>query len=65
MKNECPNVADSARLTIGKTAELLGIHRGTLREHAKQGFIKYGTNRHNGRKFFNGSEIKRYWKATF
>lgn len=60
----CPDVADSARFTIGKAAEVLGIHRGTLREHAKQGFIKYGINRQNKRKFFKGSEIKRYWSAT-
>lgn len=64
MVNECPKVADSARFTIGKAAEVLGIHRGTLREHAEQGFIKYGISRQNGRKFFKGSEIKRYWNAT-
>lgn len=64
MVNECPNVADSNCYTIGKAAELLGVHRDTLRKHAENGFIKYGKNRKNGRKFFRGSEIKRYWKAT-
>ena len=64
MVSEFPDVADGACYTIGETAKILGVYRDTLRKHADNGFIKYGKNRNNGRKFFRGSEIKRYWKAT-
>lgn len=60
-----PNLPNSCRYPIGKAAKLLGIHRDTLRKKADDGLIKYGISRDNMRKFFLGSEINRYWKATY
>ena len=65
MVNECPNIADGEKLPIGKTAKLLGMHRDTLRQHSDAGLIKFGMSRLNNRRCYLGSEIKRYWKATY
>lgn len=59
-----PNVALTGRYPIGEAAELLGVHRNTLRRWADAGEIKCG-NRRVGRmsKFFLGSELLRFWRA--
>lgn len=65
MVSEYPNLPDTNRYSIGKAAILLGIHRHTLRRHSDEGLIKYGVSRCTMRKFFTGSELNRYWKATY
>ncbi len=49
--------------TIAETCELLDIHRDTLRKYTFAGSIRCGFRRCNGRKFYLGSEILRFWKA--
>lgn len=58
-----PNVCLTARYTMNQTAEILGIHRNTLRRYSDRGLIKHG-NRKIGRKnkFFLGREILRFWR---
>ena len=59
-----PRVSASGRYPIGQAAQILGVHRNTLRRYNDQGLIKSG-NRRFGRmeKFFLGSEILRFWRA--
>lgn len=59
-----PQVSDTGRYSINDASRILGIHRNTLRNHTENGFIKCGFRRTNGRRFYTGSEIKRYWKLT-
>lgn len=59
-----PTVALTARYPIGQAADLLGIHRNTLRRYSDEGLIKFG-NRRFGRmeRFYLGSEIIRFWRS--
>ena len=59
-----PKVSTSGRYPIGQAAQILGVHRNTLRRYNDQGLIKSGSRR-IGRmdRFFLGSEILRFWRA--
>ena len=63
MTNLLPDVPDTARYTVGETAEILGIDRRSVHKYTKQGLMKFGLRRINNRKFYTGFEIKRFWKA--
>ncbi|WP_159522957.1 helix-turn-helix domain-containing protein [Sunxiuqinia indica] len=58
-----PEVAETGRYSVTETCKILGIHRKTLQRHTDEMAIKCGIRRSNGRKFYKGDEIKRYWKA--
>ena len=58
-----PIVSSGTRYTINETCSILNIHRSTLRSYTDLGAIKCGYRRENGRKFYLGSEIIRFWKA--
>ena len=58
-----PNVPDTGRYCVNEAAEILGIHPNTVLRMAKLGYLKFGIRKSNGRKFFTGSDIKKYWKA--
>lgn len=58
-----PKVNESGRYSVMQACEALGIHRNTLRNYTEQGLIKCGFRRGNGRKFYEGREIVRFWRA--
>lgn len=58
-----PKVSDSGRYTVTETCRALGIHKDTLRKYTDENRIKCGFRRDSYRKFYKGSEIKRFWKA--
>lgn len=60
-----PEVIDTGRYPSKVTAKILQIHPNTLLNHSKSGQIKCGISKANGRKFYTGSEIKRFWKASY
>ncbi len=66
MVNEEPKVSPSARYSIEEAAALLGIHRNTLRRHTNTGptGISCSFRKSNGRRFYTGLEILRFWRAT-
>ena len=64
MRSNEPNILMTSRYTITETSRILGIHRHTLREYTEKGLIRCGFRRANGRKFYLGSEIMRFWRAT-
>ncbi|MBR0493699.1 MAG: helix-turn-helix domain-containing protein [Bacteroidales bacterium] len=64
MRSSEPYVVMNSRYSIDETSRLLGIHRHTLRKYTNRGLIKCGFRRVNGRKFYLGSEILRFWRAT-
>jgi excisionase family DNA binding protein len=60
-----PQVAETGRYSIEEAAAALGIHRNTLRRLTKDSKIRCGFRRHNMRRFYLGSEIKRFWKSYY
>ena len=66
MVNEEPNIPPTARYTIGEAARILGIHRNTLRRHTNTGptGIDCQHRRSNGRKFYTGLEIVKFWRSS-
>lgn len=63
MTTEQPQVTPTGLYPIGKAAEALGIHRGTLRRAYAEGHIKAHRHRATGRLLFAGREIIRYYNA--
>lgn len=60
-----PKVNKDGRYSVEETAVLLGVHRNTVLRYTKQGKLLFGIRRSNTRKFYTGSEILRFWRATF
>lgn len=58
-----PNVVLNAKYSIAEAADLLGVHRNTIRNLTNAKKLKCGTRRYTGRKFYLGSEIIRFWNA--
>ena len=63
MVTEMPQVNDTDEYSITKTAELLGVSDGSIRNWIKRGYIKCGRRRHNNYRFVTGREIKRFYTA--
>lgn len=63
MVTEMPEVNDTDEYSITKTAELLGVSDGSIRNWVRKGYIKCGRRRHNGHRFVTGKEIKRFYTA--
>lgn len=66
MVNEQPNISPTARYGIGEAAKILGIDRKTLRRHTNIGptGITCQYRKSNGRKFYTGLEIVKFWRAS-
>lgn len=60
-----PQVQPTGRYSVSETCKHLGIHRNTLRKFTDEGKIKCGFRRESARKFYLGSEIRRFWVAQF
>jgi len=65
MINHEPKIPDNVELCVSEAAAILGISLATLWRHTKSGLIHCQYFRANGRKRYRGSEIKRYWRATY
>jgi len=65
MVNEEPKVSPNARYSIGEAAQILGVHRNTLRRYTNTGptGISCGFRKSNGRKFYTGKDIIKFWRA--
>jgi DNA-binding transcriptional MerR regulator len=60
-----PDIPDNGRYSIKETSRHLGIHRNSLKTYTDQGLIKCGFRKASMKKFYAGSEIKRFWKSTY
>lgn len=58
-----PRIPNDARLPIGKAAEVLELNRCTIRRKTEEGLIKCGFRKGTARRFYLGSELKRFWRA--
>lgn len=59
-----PQVADTGRYSITETCKLLGVTIKTIIKYTDQGDLKCGIRKANGRKFYTGSEIRKFWKVA-
>ena len=66
MVNEEPQVSPTSRYSIQEAAAILGIHRNTLRRLTNIGptGITCQHRKSNGRKFYTGLEIVKFWRAS-
>ena len=58
-----PQVNMNGRYCVSATCKLLGIHRNTLLNYTKAGYIRCGFRANSKRKFYYGREIVRFWRA--
>ena len=64
MVTEIPACSDSAKFNSTQAAQILGIHRNTLRTHTKMGWIRFSLCRRTGRVYYTGRDVKRYWREV-
>lgn len=64
MVNEQPKVSPAGRYSAAETCALLGIHRNTLLNWRRSGFLKpSGCHRVNGRSYYTGLDIIKFWNT--
>ncbi len=64
MTNERPNVTRDGHYCLSDTARILSVSTQTLRRHTQLGLITCSRWSHNGRAFYTGKEILRYWREN-
>lgn len=60
-----PEVAETGRYSITETCKVLKLSFNTVTKYTDQGAIKCGIHKSNGRKFYTGSEIRKFWKSSY
>lgn len=64
MVAEEPKVNITGKYPISEAAAALGYSRRHLLRLADEGLIGFVCSRKNGRKYFTGREILRFWKTN-
>ena len=65
MTNKKPEVEYNSRYSPKEAAFMLGISISTLYKHTKLGNILCGFYKHNGRRFYRGSDIVKFWGSEY
>ena len=65
MTAEEPNIRTTGRYSVNQAAEVLGVHRNTIRRWTESGLLRYGIRTATGRKFFQGSELLKIWQNQY
>lgn len=65
MVSEIPPLPKKARFSVKETISILGISRTSLYRYVKAGFINACARPCNGRFFFTGGEITRFWGSEY
>ena len=61
---EEPNISDKAKLNTTQTAKVLGIHINTVRIKSQvEQKLAYSIGK-NGRPYFLGKSIKKFWREN-
>lgn len=58
-----PGLVRTKKYSTAEVAELLGVHRTTIRRYAEGGYLKCGYSRQNGRRFFTGEQILNFYNS--
>lgn len=65
---EQPTISDSSRYSISQAADVLGVHKNTIRNWMAKGIFKpreWGFRKANGRRYITGRALKRVWLETY
>ena len=65
MRSILPPIEAKGRYSPREAAELLGVSLRTIQRHTNEGYLNCGIRPANGRRFYYGSELVRYWKAEY
>ena len=60
-----PQVNLQGRYDTKQTCAVLGISRRTLERHSAAGRIPHGVRKANGRPYYKGADIIRFWRASW
>lgn len=65
MINTAPKIDPSARLELREAAAALNVDKSTIQKWTKDQRLRCGVKKSNGRKYWLGSELIRFWKAEY
>ena len=57
------NVVKGGRYSTTEASQILGVNRSTLGRWIERGMIRCGYRRHNHRRFFEGTELIRFFNS--
>lgn len=60
-----PEVVDTGRYSLTEICDILRLSRNTVLKYTENGHIKCGIRKSNGRKFYTGTDIKKFWKSSY
>lgn len=60
---DASNIPSTAEYSLPEAATILGVTRQTINRWCRDGKIRFGIRRHNGRKFFKGIDLKMFSKS--
>ena len=64
MTQSLANVRTTGRYSTTEVAGLLGVNRATVARWVQRGLIRCGYRRHNHRRFYEGTEIIRFFNSS-
>lgn len=60
-----PIIDPSARLELRDAAAALGVTKSTILRWSAEGRLACGVKKCNGRRFWTGSELIKFWKSEY
>lgn len=57
------NIRKTGRYSTTEVEKILGVNRSTLGRWIQRGLIRCGYRRHNNRRFFEGTELIRFFNS--
>ena len=64
MVNEFPSVSLMRRYTTKEACTILGVCRNTLVKYTRAGMIEFGTMKSNGRRFYLGGSLLKFYNSV-
>lgn len=65
MTNTVPKINPDARLELREAAAILNVDRSSILRWTTIGRLRCGIKKSNGRKYWTGAELIRFWKSEF
>ncbi|MBO6083202.1 MAG: helix-turn-helix domain-containing protein [Bacteroidales bacterium] len=65
MRNTQPLIDPAAHLELREAALALDVHKSTVLRWTRTGKLRCGIKRLNGRKYWTGAELIRFWRAEY
>lgn len=60
-----PNINPAARLELREAAAALEVDKSSIQRWTSIGRLRCGIKKSNGRKFWTGAELIRFWKSEY